>query len=153
MRRLFVLAVLLAAAYGVLKLAGPWRGTEQDEPIPEAGRPVPVRPNPPVAAPARAGRDSAAVTGSGPYAELADSLSTAIEKYLQRASDFRDGIIGCGALASGYANVDDAFVRLSVLFRSQEDSADARRPEYRRLAARADSVYRNFDASGCSRPA
>ncbi len=151
-RRLLVLALVVAGTYGAARLIGAVGGRPADEPIPEAGRPVPAggtlqaesggAPSPATPNP----------SAGGNYRQMADSLATALDQYHQRQLDFHRGIIGCAELATGYGAVDDAFVHLSIAFRFADVRGDSRRQEYRRLAARADTVNRQFDASGCSRP-
>ena len=82
----------------------------------------------------------------------AEELMTAAARFEERSEDFRLGRIGCSDLAEGYVGVDRAMVDMAG---SYLDAGSRLRPEdrelYRRAMARADSIARSFDRSGCDR--
>lgn len=93
--------------------------------------------------------DDSAVRG---FWARAEELLTAAERYRERSQDFRLGRIGCSDLAEGYVAVDRAMVDMAGTYLDARDQLGADEEElYRRAMARADSIGRIFDRSGCER--
>ncbi|MDT8436383.1 MAG: hypothetical protein RRA92_06460, partial [Gemmatimonadota bacterium] len=86
------------------------------------------------------------------WVRAARSLELAIRGYGERRGDFEAGRIGCDLLATGYARVDDSFLRLATEIAGLEPTETTPRARFDELAASVDDVNRHFDGSGCQRP-
>lgn len=84
---------------------------------------------------------------------VADSLSSAMERYRERRQDFELNRLQCEGLTRGYRQVDEAYLQFLRVYDQARGELDAsRRDAFQQLMEETDAVNRHFDGTRCPRP-